>query len=53
MILEKKENSLGSVNKLSPLTETHIHLWNHWNDIINAFVVYGGWVPRNMRDWNC
>ena len=20
---------------------------------INAFVAYGGWVPRNMGDWNC
>ena len=53
MILEKKENSLASVNKLGPLTEMPIHLQNHWNDIINAFVAYGGWVPRDMGDWNC
>ena len=49
---KKKENSSASVNKLSPLTEMHIHLQNHWNDIINAFVAYGGWVPRKMGDWN-
>ena len=24
-----------------------------WMLCINAVVAYGGWVPRNMGDWNC